>query len=88
MSTLPDPVRATISAVLQSHGLSWSDLHLDPQPRRLLSIEETANRLSCSRATVWRMIARGDLPKRLLGARSARVPQSAVDAIIDGRAGA
>jgi len=53
-------------------------------PGTMLTIAEAAQRLKCHRSTVWRMIARGVLPKVLLGPRSARIPESAVAAFAEG----
>jgi excisionase family DNA binding protein len=45
-------------------------------PLELISISEAAARLSLSTKTVRRMITRGELPARRLGARSIRIDAS------------
>jgi excisionase family DNA binding protein len=45
-------------------------------PLELVSITEAADRLSLSTKTVRRMISRGDLPARRLGARAIRIDAS------------
>ena len=47
-------------------------------PGKLLTIHEAAARLSCSKRTVWRLIAAHRLPSIRLGARSTRVPEAAL----------
>ena len=50
---------------------------------KLLKLPEVAARLSASRSTIYRLMARGDLPVVRLG-RSIRFPAQAVDRLIDG----
>ena len=53
-------------------------------PNRLLSVDKAAELLGCSRRTVWELIRQGRLRKVLLGSRSARVPLSEIQHIING----
>jgi excisionase family DNA binding protein len=49
----------------------------------LLSPAEAAQRLSVSRRTVERLIARGELASMTIGQRSRRIPEDAVRSYID-----
>jgi len=52
-------------------------------PGKLLTVTETADRLGCSVRTVWTLIAQGELPKKMLGSRCARIPECAVVAFAE-----
>lgn len=49
-----------------------------------LTVKETASRLNCSVSTVWRLIKEEKLPKKMLGRRSARIPEKAVIRLMEG----
>ena len=51
---------------------------------QLLTLREAADRLSCSRHSLWRMIRAGQLPAVTIGARARRVPEAAVVALAKG----
>lgn len=51
---------------------------------KLLTVGQAAERLSCGSRTVWRLISAGRLPKRMLGRRSARIPEAAVVRLAEG----
>lgn len=46
---------------------------LDPVPRLLLKMDETATAINCSRAKVYQLVMAGEIPSVLIG-RSRRVP--------------
>jgi excisionase family DNA binding protein len=50
-------------------------------PGRLLTVRETADRLSCSARTVWTLIAQGRLPRVKLGERTTRISEASVVAL-------
>jgi excisionase family DNA binding protein len=54
------------------------------QPSRLLDVDEVATALECSRRTVFRLFASGDLRSIKVG-RTRRVVADDVDAYIDAR---
>jgi len=43
------------------------------QPERLLTVMEAADLLAVSRATMWRILKRGDLPSVTVGERAIRI---------------
>jgi excisionase family DNA binding protein len=51
------------------------------EPNRLLSVEEAADRLNCSRAQAYELVRRGRLRSVKLG-RLRRVPVAAIDELI------
>jgi excisionase family DNA binding protein len=53
-------------------------------PRMLLSVPEAAYQLNISRATLYRLLARGDLVSVRIGAR-VFVPQQELDSYVDRR---
>ncbi|UYN83237.1 MAG: helix-turn-helix domain-containing protein [Microcella sp.] len=48
---------------------------------QLVTIATAAERLSISEKTVRRLISRGELPARRIGARSIRIPLDALEAL-------
>ncbi len=53
---------------------------------RLLKLPEVAARLSASRSTIYRLMARGELPVVRIG-RSLRFPATEIDRLINGTKG-
>ena len=54
--------------------------------KRLLSVEEAAELLDTSRATLYRAIKRGDLPLPLFTiGRRLRIPRAAIERVLDGQ---
>ena len=101
--TLPRPIRDAAVTMLRPYcpELTPENLHkalrvyneapaptADPPPAgKLLTVREAAERLSCGRRTVWRLLQSGRLPKRMLGTRSARIPEAAVIELAEGTGG-
>lgn len=52
------------------------------QPERLLTVEETADRLNVGRSTTYSLVASGELESIKIG-KLRRVPESAVQKFID-----
>jgi len=52
--------------------------HLLVEPGKMLRPVEVASRLNCSRMQVFRLMRAGILPRVKLGARSVRIPESAL----------
>lgn len=80
---VPASVKATIAA-LERHGKTSVDAPAavpdpEPVPRHLVTFDEAAERLSCSRRTVDRMAADGRLATVTIGARGRRIPITALD---------
>lgn len=51
-------------------------------PERLVSIPDTARRLSCSERQVWRLLRKGDLDRVCIGGLT-RTTESSVSALIN-----
>jgi len=81
----PDLTPANLVPALRT--FSEEPLPTGPPPPcgKLLTVNEAAERLACSRRTIWRLFGTGRLPKVLLGSRSARTPEAAVVQLATGR---
>lgn len=76
---LPDVTPDRLKAALCAH-----DADAVTGAPRALKIREVCERLSCSRATVWRMVSDGRLRRlSLAGGKSARIPEADVLAILE-----
>ena len=55
------------------------------KPGRLLTVAETAERLGVGTRQVWELLRAGKLPRRKLGSRTTRIPESALVAFVNGQ---
>ena len=94
-SNIPPAVLAAATGCLQPYceQLNPQNLHraltsykteAKKQSSKLLSYSEVANILNVSRMTVCRMINRGELPRVKVGKRSVRIPESAIESLLNG----
>lgn len=63
-------------------GLFGSFGQDDQAMERMLTTQEVADRLNCSRQHVYNLVANGDLECRRFGPRMIRVPESAVNELL------
>ena len=66
--TLPEAV-ANLVAAIRLEVAQESARSREPEPPRLLTLSETADRLGVSPSSVKRMVSRGELPTVLVGRR-------------------
>ena len=83
----PDLTEDTLTAALRAYSERPAKAGPPLPAGKLLTVSEAAERLACGPRTVWRLIAAGRLPKRMLGRRSARVPEAAVVRLAEGGGG-
>ena len=83
-SAIPGLTDADLEAALRGYRPEHGDDQPVVAPGSLLTVQQVADRLSCHKGTIWRLIAAGRLPRVLLGKRSARVPEAAVAALAEG----
>jgi excisionase family DNA binding protein len=57
-----------------------------PERPVFLTVDQTAERLACSRSTIWRLLAAGALPSTKIG-HLRRIPAQALDDWADAVAG-
>jgi excisionase family DNA binding protein len=97
MSQLPEDTVAMVQLTLRPYRHGKGDIPPEaiqamlrgetasPQCDRLATVDECAERLACSRVTVFRMIRRKQIRAVLLGPRSRRIPYSEIERIVAGK---
>ena len=81
---VPGLTDADLEAALRQYIPEHAEKQMAVAPGSMLTVQQVADRLSCHKGTIWRLIAAGRLPRVLLGKRSARVPEAAVAALAEG----
>lgn len=79
----PDLDESRLLRALQAYHPDGEAAPTVTQPGRSMSPAQAAARLQCSKGTVFNLLRAGRLPRLKLGARTTRIPEAAVSALVE-----